>query len=206
MGPSRPSSYPDWALINQQDPISQQYNVVEPPQEKKNSGYVLQENPNRQYLNWLFRNIGDWIKYFDGGEINETGTFVPAILGGANITYAAVYGYYKRIEDFCFITMEIYFSGNTDNVSQKFISNLPFPAKVGNDGGNAFNQNLSITYISGTTQANNRNIKALISSGSSTIQIYETDLNTEVGQQTVNIGSSGQIIISGSYLIEDTRP
>lgn len=61
----RPAQYPEWATNDVQDPLSQQWNVVEPSASKKSDGWFLGEKPNRQYWNWLQRNIFDWIVWFD---------------------------------------------------------------------------------------------------------------------------------------------
>ena len=46
---------PEWAMQDVQDPISQQYNVVEPPLEVKKEGWSFQDTPNRQWWNWFNR-------------------------------------------------------------------------------------------------------------------------------------------------------
>jgi len=62
---SKPSVYPQWASNDVQDPISQQFNVVEPPLEKKTDGWFLGEKPNRQWWNWFQRTVYDWILWLD---------------------------------------------------------------------------------------------------------------------------------------------
>ena len=62
---SKPVLYPQWASNDVQDPISLQFNVVEPPLEKKTDGYFLGEKPNRQWWNWALRTIYDWIRWLD---------------------------------------------------------------------------------------------------------------------------------------------
>ena len=46
---------PEWASQDEVDPISGQNNVVEPPPEKKDSGWSYLEKPPRQWWNWLQR-------------------------------------------------------------------------------------------------------------------------------------------------------
>ncbi len=46
---------PEWAFDDEKDPISGQFNVVEPPDEVKRLGWKLGEKPNRQWWNWLHR-------------------------------------------------------------------------------------------------------------------------------------------------------
>lgn len=65
---SKPLKFPDWATQDVQDPISQQWNVVEPPDEKKEDGWFLGEKPNRQWWNWFQRTCNDWIQWLDQQE------------------------------------------------------------------------------------------------------------------------------------------
>lgn len=64
----KPSVFPQWASDNVQDPISQQFNVVEPPLEKKTDGWFLGEKPNRQWWNWFQRTVYDWILWLNQQE------------------------------------------------------------------------------------------------------------------------------------------
>jgi hypothetical protein len=68
----RPDKYPDWALEDITEPvvaddgkIVQQANVYEPPQVKKNYGILNNTTMGRQWFNWLFRYVDNWIKYLD---------------------------------------------------------------------------------------------------------------------------------------------
>lgn len=63
----KPLLYPEWASHDVRDPNTQQYNVVEPPQERKDVGWII-EKPPRQWFNWLFRTIYDWIMWLDQQE------------------------------------------------------------------------------------------------------------------------------------------
>jgi hypothetical protein len=64
----KPSVFPQWASNDVQDPISQQFNVVEPPLEKKTDGWFLGEKPNRQWWNWFQRTVYDWILWLNQQE------------------------------------------------------------------------------------------------------------------------------------------
>lgn len=64
----KPTVLPQWATDDMQSPISQQYNVVEPPLEKKTDGWFLGEKPNRQWWNWLHRQTYLWILWFNQQE------------------------------------------------------------------------------------------------------------------------------------------
>lgn len=61
----RPELLPEWAVDETIDPISGQLNVVEPPQQRKDSGWQRREIPPRQWQNWLLRTIYRWVEYLD---------------------------------------------------------------------------------------------------------------------------------------------
>ena len=63
--PEKPTKYPEWASDDVRHPLNNEYNVYEPPEQKKALGWDLHEAPPRQWLNWLFRLIHQWIVYFD---------------------------------------------------------------------------------------------------------------------------------------------
>lgn len=67
----KPLLYPEWASQDVRDPKTQQYNVVEPPEERKDIGWII-EKPPRQWFNWLFRTIYDWILWLDQQESLNT--------------------------------------------------------------------------------------------------------------------------------------
>jgi len=75
---NKPILYPEWASQDIQDPISQQFNVVEPPLEKKTDGWFLGEKPNRQWWNWYQRLVYDWILWLD----QQTSTVVTTDASG----------------------------------------------------------------------------------------------------------------------------
>ena len=61
----RPTKYPKWATMDVIDPVTGVNNVGEPTDEKKPLGYFPQEPVSRQWLNWLFRTVNQWIEYLD---------------------------------------------------------------------------------------------------------------------------------------------
>lgn len=63
--PTKPIVKPEWAENNQVDPISGQNNVVEPPGARKQFGFTRLEIPPRQWVNWLFRVLSQWVSYFE---------------------------------------------------------------------------------------------------------------------------------------------
>src|SRR5579862_3117746 len=56
-----PSQLPQWALQDQIDPVSLQNNVLPPPDAMTQYGFYRQQFPPRQWFNWLFRTINNWI-------------------------------------------------------------------------------------------------------------------------------------------------
>lgn len=63
--PTRPEALPEWATDNIKDSISGQYNVYEPPMQKRMIGWSFKEKPARQWLNWLHNVTYRWLLYFD---------------------------------------------------------------------------------------------------------------------------------------------
>lgn len=59
----RPEQLPEWATEDQVDDVSGQNNVVEPPAERKESGWDRREIPPRQWQNWLARLYYRWIEW-----------------------------------------------------------------------------------------------------------------------------------------------
>lgn len=90
----KPVLYPQWASDNVQDPISQQWNVVEPPLEKKTDGWFLGEKPNRQWWNWFQRTVYDWIVWLDQQQSQDVTTNASGVglfpIDNALITIQAV--------------------------------------------------------------------------------------------------------------------
>ncbi|MCK4521367.1 MAG: hypothetical protein KAU20_02250 [Nanoarchaeota archaeon] len=62
---TKPAEFPDWALNNVTSPVSGQPNVSEPSTAAKNLGFDFKQFPPRQWINWLFRYIGQWIHWLD---------------------------------------------------------------------------------------------------------------------------------------------
>ncbi len=69
----KPVSKPDWTSAN---PSVR----AEPTGSKKNSGWGISERPAREYMNWLFFNIDEWIDYFE--EVTDNfGPLYAAVVG-----------------------------------------------------------------------------------------------------------------------------
>lgn len=73
---AKPASKPDWTSAN---PSVR----TEPTGGKKNTGWDINERPAREFMNWLFFNIDEWIDYFEG---------VTDSLLGLDATFDAVVG------------------------------------------------------------------------------------------------------------------
>lgn len=59
---TKPSSKPDWTVGNPDFGIV----TIEPTAQKKEDGWFPDERPPREFMNWLFFNITEWITYFEG--------------------------------------------------------------------------------------------------------------------------------------------
>lgn len=58
-----PSEFPVWCTDDQVDPVSMQNNALVPPPEKQQFGFARLDFPPRNWLNYLFRTINNWIEY-----------------------------------------------------------------------------------------------------------------------------------------------
>ena len=58
---AKPTSKPEWTVGNQDFATV----TVEPSAAKKEAGWFPDERPPREFMNWLFNNMGDWIDYFE---------------------------------------------------------------------------------------------------------------------------------------------
>jgi len=62
--PLRPT-FPRWATQDIVNPISGEYNVYEPSEQKKDLGWDYNEVPPRQYFNWLARQTELSLEYVE---------------------------------------------------------------------------------------------------------------------------------------------
>jgi len=196
----KPALLPEWATGDKQDPVSGQFNVVEPPPEKKISGYLLGEKPNRQYLNWLFRTTNDWIAYFDSNLDFDSDTIVPVWTGLTNQPVIN-YFYYSKEGDRCYFSCHITWAGNV-NPNPLVMTNLPFAGK--NSAG--FIQSVHVSRGAGPTNAdgayaNGKIISALIYANQTTLNLWGEKPADGLGSELV-ASAIGQLIISGFYFIE----
>jgi hypothetical protein len=66
---AKPTEVYDWALLDQNDPVSGQPNVLPPSTAEQNYGYAYQSRPTRQKLNHLFRAIAKLFHWYEDEEI-----------------------------------------------------------------------------------------------------------------------------------------
>ena len=75
---TKPTTKPEFALLDQVDATTGQNNVVEPASGWKNYGWSYQEKPARNYFNWLHRLTHNWIDYFDDVVIRPVSFTIAA--------------------------------------------------------------------------------------------------------------------------------
>ena len=192
----KPTVLPEWALDDVQNGINGQWNVIEPPTEKKLTGWVYKEKPNRQYWNWFQRQTSLWIAYFNDNLDFDSDTLVPVWLGLTNQP-TTNYFYYSKEGDRVYFTCHITWAGNVD-ITPLIMTNLPFVSK--NQVG--LLQSIHVTRGSGPTNAGDGVISALIDSNSQNLRIWKEDIATGLGSDLV-ASTIGQLIISGFYFIEN---
>jgi len=74
---ARPDKFPEWARVPYVDPVVGGSNIVEPPEQQKDDGWLRKQKPPAQYTNYLFNKIDEWLKYLDSNTPNyavTTGT------------------------------------------------------------------------------------------------------------------------------------
>src|SRR5574343_894116 len=89
---ARPSDFPDFALLDATDPTSGQLNAIQHPLAWQNYGFTRLEKPARQWFNWLYRTIANWLHYLDEqltATKEELHGHVFAIMGETTITTGA---------------------------------------------------------------------------------------------------------------------
>lgn len=92
---SKPTIFPKWADQTRVDPISGQENVTTPPAEKQNYGWNFNEQPPRNWFNWLGRYTYRWLQYLaqmNDQEVTTTDatgatTLFDVVNGGMCLVY-----------------------------------------------------------------------------------------------------------------------
>ncbi len=192
----KPTVLPEWAMDDIQDDVSGQYNVVEPPTEKKLSGWNFLEKPDRQYWNWFQRQTSLWIAYFNDNLDFDADTIVP-VWSGLTVQPATNYFYYSKEGDRCYFTCHINWAGNFV-VTPLVMTNLPFTAK--NSAG--LIQSVHVSRGAGPDiMPDGTILSALIYANSNSLNIWAENASTGAGTAAV-ASEIGQLIISGFYFIE----
>lgn len=90
----KPTELPQWASQDVVDPVSLQNNVLTPPPEMQNYGWIRLQFPPRQWFNWLGRLTYQWLQYLsqqDSQSVVSDGTgsvtSFDALAGGLAIIY-----------------------------------------------------------------------------------------------------------------------
>lgn len=204
----KPAKLPEWATSDVQDPLTGQWNVVEPPPEKKNVGW-LREVPARQYFNWLARTTCDWIEYFDDNLDLESSLFTPIWTGIDPLAITSNKGFFDRDGDLCNFAIETIWAANTSTAGIS-ITNMPFASKNIID----FNQIVKVSRGRGPTIPGGTiplMLYGLIQPGTTVFELRGEDFFTGLGSQiggalppgnAFSAGSIGQLIITGSYYVE----
>jgi len=66
---TRPTEYPYWATILENDPVTGTPNREVPSLEKQNYGQRANKNTRRQDINYLFNRIREHIQFFDEQDV-----------------------------------------------------------------------------------------------------------------------------------------
>lgn len=190
---------PKWAFLDQQSGVSGQYNVVDPPNERKDSGWLLGEKPNRQWLNWLARQtylcLLDLQGMFGNSQVSQV--LVP-VWDGFDVALSVNFFYYSVVGDKCFINGNIQWSGNGDTTTPVKINNLPFAAK--NVSG--YLQCIQVERGTAATMPNGQTLYANLNANTTNLLIRQTDLTAGTSIDTIDQGASGTWRFSGFYVIE----
>jgi len=76
----KPSKLPEWALVPSVDPVVGGANIVEPPPQLKDSGWLRGQLPPANYMNWLQNLTYQWLEYLDI-RVDEGHTFGSTVDG-----------------------------------------------------------------------------------------------------------------------------
>ena len=87
---AKPTKKPTWASTLQNGPVYGQPNYAEPPTAQKTYGFSELSLIPRQWVNWLFRTIKEWIDYF---EAQDDALTLPGLLAFSK-TLAGAAGFY----------------------------------------------------------------------------------------------------------------
>jgi len=192
---TKPTVLPEWAMEDEQNGINGQYNVVEPPTEKKLVGWNFKEKPNRQWWNWFQRTVSDWIAYLNERLDSPTVSLVPTWTG-LTLQPAPNLFYYSVLGDKCYFQCRIVWTGNAV-VTALEMTNLPFLSKNVTD----FTQRINVSRGTILTNVGEGSFSGLIDPNTQKLKIWKENIATGQGSAFV-AGASGELIISGFYFIQ----
>jgi hypothetical protein len=85
-----PTNLPEWASVTSDDPTTGVSNVIEPAGSKKQSGWMYNEKPPRQYLNWWQNLVYQWLTWFNSLLNQGVKTTDSPIFAGINADAATI--------------------------------------------------------------------------------------------------------------------
>ena len=198
----KPTVLPEWAMDDIPNGVDGQYNVVEPPTEKKLTGWNFIEKPNRQYWNWFQRQCSLWIAYFNENLDFTVDTLIPVWEGLTNQPNPNHF-YYSKQGDKVFFNCNMTWGTNSNFTDALVMTNLPYTAK--NISG--FPQSVHVSRgagptMEGLTYADAKILSAFVDPGTTRMRIrYEKPSDGLGGDVIASV--SGQLVISGFYFIEN---
>lgn len=85
----RPSFFPDWAAGASEGNLP----AIQPPtDEERTQGIIQGRGLRRQVVNWMFQNLGQWVRYLEQQAFNPKEVFAPGLVGRdyTNLTYGSL--------------------------------------------------------------------------------------------------------------------
>lgn len=78
---TKPTKLPEWATVPSTDPVVGGDNIVEPPEQLKQTGWLRGQYPPANYMNWLQNLAYQWLEYLDVrvDEIHGFGSTVDGL-------------------------------------------------------------------------------------------------------------------------------
>jgi hypothetical protein len=87
-----PTQFPDFCQNDQVDPVSNENNAIPPPQELVSFGWPRASYVVRNFLNYLFRWTGTWIRYLSQNDSKSQTVIVNSTAYGATTPQIAMPG------------------------------------------------------------------------------------------------------------------
>jgi len=148
---SKPTTLPEFAKLDQVDPVSLQPNVEVPPDVLKDYGWIFKQKPPRQYFNWLHRLTYEWLKWFD----DDNSGSAPVTLGGVtNVITGTLY--WKLCGAYLLVRIpKLIYGYPIPGVTQVWIKDIPEEIRwTGADAKYTFSSNFVVQDLTTITWAN----------------------------------------------------